>query len=520
MKKRWIFPILFILSLTTVFLLMAIFQLYTEAEKVQKSIFANEVLTAGETIVQKIEAILQGDTLDKIQGDTLSEEFVRSTPSSFTKYARQFIMDSASQKPIGVIRSLISYTSNNITVIKYDTTYFDTNYRNQFRYIPTEWESDAATGRHLENTTRGRKHGHGRLNMDKLEMDSNTINLLNRELLNRLVMEALGDVARHYTHDFALYNAITTNFVVPPAQNTPEQLLKSDYVFRLKENNHFSAPHYFIIYFPAERGIYFHMMKNIAFLILIFLGLIFFISGMTLIYLYRQKKWSDIRDDFVNNITHEFKTPIATIALASEAMSDQSIEENPVLRKSYISIIKDENERLQKMVHDILQLAQLKKGQLKMNVEKINIHDMIKWVVESVALQISSREGTLVLKLAATRPVIYGDSTHIGNVLINLVENAIKYSKEIPDIEISTHDEHGQLVIAVRDHGIGISKQNIKRVFQEFYRVSKGNIHDTKGFGLGLDYVKKIISLHGGNITVKSELNKGSVFTLYLPNKK
>ena len=512
MRKRLIIPVSVLLVATSILLLLSIFKLYTEAEKVQRSIFVSEVFHAGESVVNKIDAVLKGDSIEGFYSEVRNHE----DATVFRKYAKKYILDSLSRKPIGMVRSTISYTENDVLITQYDTTYFDTTYLELLPYNPTQWTTDFdAVSDNSPSVIRPSS-----TKKDLLEMDSNTMTLLNQEFLHRIIKESLGDIAQKYQFDFALYNELTGRFVVLPSISSPEVILKSGYIFSLKKSDRYHAQHTIIIYFPLERGIYFQMMKSIALLILFFLGVILIISGLTLYYLYRQKKLTDVRNDFINNITHEFKTPIATISLACEAMTDKGIIEEPAVREAYVSIIRDENERLKNMVNNILQLAQLKKGQLKINVEKVNIHELIKSVTESVALQISSRNGVLSLKLEAKNPIVFGDKAHIENAIINLVENAIKYSKESPDIKIATQNDKKYLVISVKDHGIGISKKNKKKIFGEFYRVSKGNVHDTKGFGMGLDYVKKVLSLHGGNITVESELNKGSVFTLYLPNKK
>lgn len=517
MRKRLIIPIICLLALTAILLLVAIFKLYTEAEKVQRSIFASEVLSAGDDIVNKIDAVLKGDSIPaKTEQPILSSD---SVPTVFHKYSKKFLLDSATRTPIGVIRSIMSYTEKNIFVTQYDTTYFDTNYRKNFPFMPSQWETDFDVSQ-FEDKRSGARNNRYKKDINLIEMDSSTMELLNRDFLNRIIKESLGDIAQKHEFDFALYNAFTTQFVVPPSIVSPEVILKSEYIFSLKNSDRFIAPHYLILFFPAERGIYFEMMKTISLLILFFLSIILIISAFTLFYLHRQKKTTDVRNDFINNMTHEFKTPIATISLACEAIADESTVEDAAAKMAYVSIIKDENERLKNMVNNILQLAQLKKGQLKMNIEKFDLHQLIKSVTESVALQISSNNGILRVKLDAPNPLIFADKTHIENCLINLVENAIKYSKKNPEIEICTQSDKKNMIISIKDNGIGIAKKNIKRIFNEFFRVTKGNIHDSKGFGMGLDYVKKIVSLHGGSITVKSEINKGSTFTLYLPIKK
>ncbi|MEG1556134.1 MAG: HAMP domain-containing sensor histidine kinase [Bacteroidales bacterium] len=516
MKKRIIVSFAILLGITTVMLVITIFQLYKEAEKVQRSIFVNEVLDAGDNIINKIDAVLKNDTL-AIQHNV--ENNKDSSQTVFSKLSKKFLLDSVSMRPIGVVKTTINFKESNATIVQHDTILFDTTYRNIFPFLNTLWTPDFDFNSE-EISKKKKKNFTKRKSIDLIEMDSNTIALLNPEYLNRIIKASLTENNITADYDFCLYNAFTTKFVVSPFEIEPEKILKSEYVFSLKHSEKFIAPHYLILYFPGERGIYFQRMSTISMLIICFLVIIIFVTGFTLLSLYRQKKISDVKNDFINNMTHEFKTPIATISLACEAMSDKSVIEDSAIKAAYVSIIKDENDRLKKMVTNILQLAQLKKGQLQMDIELFDIHELIKRITESLSLQILSNKGNLILHLDASCSKIFGDKSHIENVIINLIENAIKYSENSPKIEIETQNDKKHLILLVKDHGIGIAKRNRKKIFQEFYRVSKGNIHNTKGYGMGLGYVKKIISLHGGSITVKSELNTGSIFIIYLPIKK
>jgi two-component system phosphate regulon sensor histidine kinase PhoR len=234
--------------------------------------------------------------------------------------------------------------------------------------------------------------------------------------------------------------------------------------------------------------------------------------------LYRQKKISDIKNDFINNMTHEFKTPLSTITLACEALSGEYMNSKKN-REAYVSIIADENERLKMMVSNILQLAQLKKGQLKLHLEPCDIHELIIKICDSFSLLIKTNRGELREYLYAEHHTLSIDKMHIQNVIINLVENGIKYSNGEPKIAIKTENDKKNLLISVSDKGIGISKKGLKHIFDEFYRVTTGNIHNQKGQGLGLVYVKKIVELHGGSISVVSEPEKGTTFCIALPLK-
>ena len=521
MPKKFIIPLSIILMITAILLLGTIFKLYTEAEKVQKSIFTNELLVAGDYIVNQIDAVLKEDTISPeiVLPPIPPDENNDSIPLLLKRDTRKFLLDSLLPKPVGIERTTIYYTEKDIIHKIVDTTYFNTTYRQIFPYLPADWGENFEVNL-FENKSGKSRDNRYKKDINLIEMDSCTLQLLNRDFLNKIIRESLGDIARQNRFDFAVYNVFTTNFVIPPDFTPPEKILTSEFFFNLKNNEHFLAPHVVILYFPTERSIYLQMMGTIAPLIISFLGIILIISGYTLYYLYKQKKITEIRNDFVNNMTHEFKTPIATIALACEAIKDESTKNDTALHSSYVSIIQDENERLKNMVGNILQLAQMKKGQLKLDYERVDIHQLLQSIVSNVSLQVMSNKGVLSLHLNAEESVLLLDKAHIENVIINLVENALKYSNETPYIEIGTYIEKKNFVIYVKDNGIGIHKKNLKRIFHEFYRISKGNVHNTKGVGLGLDYVKKIVSLHGGTITAESEIHKGTIFTLYLPIKK
>jgi two-component system phosphate regulon sensor histidine kinase PhoR len=508
MKKRWIIPLIIVLAITTMLLITGIFKLYTEAEKVQRSIFTNEALVAGENIVNRIDVVLKGDTIPMHATDTLSS--ADTTKIIYQKYAKRFILDSANT-PTGLIRTTISYAKNNIINTINDTTYFDTNYRKIFPTLPF-WAIEVKE--ELDKIKPKIK-----TNANLIEMDSNTIQLLNRDFLNRIISEALIEQTIIANFDFALYNALTTKFVLEPTTVSAETMLASEYVFNLKTSDKFIAPHYLILHFENERGIYFQRMSTLMFFIAAFLAIIIFITLMTLFLLYRQKRNIEIRTDFIKNITHEFKTPISTISLACEGLEDPNLQDETALKEIYISIIKEENNRLKTMVSNILQLAQLNKGQLKMKMESCDMHELIKKVTDAVSLQISAANGNLSLQLNAENTLILGDMAHLENIIINMVENAIKYSNDKPVIEIKTYNIKKYFALSIKDYGTGIAKKNQKRIFQEFYRVSSGNIHNTKGHGLGLGYVKKVVVLHAGHIEVKSELNKGTNFIVFLPTK-
>jgi two-component system phosphate regulon sensor histidine kinase PhoR len=354
--------------------------------------------------------------------------------------------------------------------------------------------------------------------INRIEMDSNTIKLLNRDFLYRIIKESLLAQNINGDFDFALFNRFTGHFIVPPKGQFLEQILQSPFNFELKPSEKFLAPHLIMLYFPSERLILFQRNSFITTLIIIFVGIIILLFIFVLYSMYRQKKISDIKNDFINNMTHEFKTPISTITLACEALTGESINLKKN-REAYVSIITDENERLKLMVHNILQLAQLRKGQIKLQYEPCNIHELITQICNSFSLLIKSYKGNLKEYFYAEYFRLNVDKMHIQNVLVNLIENAIKYSPDGPKIAIRTENDKRNLLISISDNGIGMTKKSINYIFNEFYRVPTGNIHNQKGQGLGLVYVNKIVKLHGGTISVASELDKGTTFCISLPIK-
>ena len=239
--------------------------------------------------------------------------------------------------------------------------------------------------------------------------------------------------------------------------------------------------------------------------------------GVTIQALLRQKKLSEIKTDFINNMTHEFKTPLATISLAVDALRNEKVIRDPEKMNYFSGIIKEENKRMNKHVETILQAALLDKQELKLDMNKAHSHAMVLNALKNYQLQMQDVDGKVELHLDAKNDTIIADEVHFTSLLSNLIDNAIKYSKEKLVIKISTINEGKNIQIKIQDNGIGMSKETAKRVFEKFYRAHTGNIHNVKGFGLGMSYVKTVIDIHKGNITVDSTLGKGSTFTVEVP---
>lgn len=227
-----------------------------------------------------------------------------------------------------------------------------------------------------------------------------------------------------------------------------------------------------------------------------------------------------MKTDFINNMTHEFKTPIATISLASDSILSPSILENKDKVTRFINIIKQENKRMLSQVEKVLQMAQIEKENVELKFNAVNLHETIEDAVINAELKIQAKGGTIQTVLMSQNPIIEADQIHISSIINNLLDNAEKYTPEHPEIVITTRDVKGGIEFDVSDNGIGMTKDALKLIFEKFYRVHTGNVHDVKGFGLGLSYVKAMVDAHHGKIFVKSEPGKGSIFTIYLPSKQ
>lgn len=233
----------------------------------------------------------------------------------------------------------------------------------------------------------------------------------------------------------------------------------------------------------------------------------------------RQKRLSEIQKNFVNNMTHEIKTPLSTIGISAEVLLNPNIIENPDRLAKYASLILQQNKRLEKQIEKVLQLAQMEKKKYKLNKTNVDVHILFQELYDGMQALLDDVEGSLRLETKAEKHTIFADRVHLANVLHNLVDNAIKYSIGKPDIFIRTENWENHLYIYVTDHGMGIEKKYLSKIFQKFYRVPTGNIHDIKGFGIGLNYVKTVIKKHGWRIKVESIPNEGSTFKLIIPIK-
>ncbi len=267
----------------------------------------------------------------------------------------------------------------------------------------------------------------------------------------------------------------------------------------------------------AVKELRLRILTSILFTIIIITA--FYLTVRTML---RQKKLGEIKNDFINNMTHEFKTPIATISLAVDAMKNEKVLQDRDKMGYFSAIIKEENQRMNRQVETILKASQLEKQEVELNMQPLHAHEIIKDVVDNFALQLQEKGGKAELMLNATNDLVMADEVHFSNMINNLIDNAVKYSKENTPLllKITTHSKGKNLIIRVEDNGIGMNKETVKRVFERFYRAHTGNLHNVKGFGLGLSYVKTVVEAQEGEIKVDSVLGRGSIFTIDLPLKK
>lgn len=295
------------------------------------------------------------------------------------------------------------------------------------------------------------------------------------------------------------------------------RLAESNYKVNLYPNGIFQKNALLSVYFPEREEFIYKTLNWLLFISLIFSIIVLVTFAFSIYFILKQKKISEMKSDFINNMTHEFKTPIATISVAADSIINQKIIENPERIRFYTEMIKKENARMNQQVEDILTIARLEKKDFEFKWGAINLHDVIEDAIQSIVIQVEKKSGSVASELIAVNPVATSDSSHFANLIYNLLDNANKYSLNAPEIKISTSNTAKGVLIVVEDKGIGMTKAVQSRIFERFYRQTSGNIHNVKGFGLGLSYVKAVLEANRGSINVHSEPGKGSRFEVFIP---
>jgi two-component system phosphate regulon sensor histidine kinase PhoR len=295
------------------------------------------------------------------------------------------------------------------------------------------------------------------------------------------------------------------------------QLLETEFQVKLYPNDIFQKNLQLALFFPGRDSFVYRSLNWLLLLSFLFSLIILLTFALSVFYILRQKKISEMKSDFINNMTHEFKTPIATISVATDSITNPKVVNDPERIRYFAGMIKKENLRMNRQVEDILTIARLDQKDFEFNWEAIDVHELVDDAIQGIKIQIEKRNGKIETSFAASNSVITTDKIHCTNVIYNLLDNANKYSADSPQIRISTLNKNNGILISVEDKGIGMTKAVQSKIFERFYRQTTGNIHNVKGFGLGLNYVKAVLEANHGTISVQSESGKGSRFDVFLP---
>ncbi|MCX6305472.1 MAG: HAMP domain-containing sensor histidine kinase [Bacteroidetes bacterium] len=341
---------------------------------------------------------------------------------------------------------------------------------------------------------------------------------INKKNLQATLSKSFKDKGIDLPFEFAVFSPSSDSNRIPiRSADFKREYETSEHRISLFPNDLFQKPDMLLVFFPGQKS---QVLRSLSMLLIgsiLFTLIIILSSGGSIVVMIRQKKISDIKTDFINNMTHEFKTPIATISIAADSITNSRVISEPETIKNFTRIIKEENNRMNTRVEQVLQMALLDSRDFKLRQELVDMNYLIEKTVDHYRLQVEKREGTITTRLEAEHSVAEADEDHLRNVLLNLLDNANKYSISKPEIEVFSFNRSGRFIFGVQDTGLGMSPDVQRKVFDKFYRVTSGNIHNIKGFGLGLSYVKAIVLAHHGDIRIQSEPGKGSMFEISLP---
>lgn len=342
--------------------------------------------------------------------------------------------------------------------------------------------------------------------------------VIDANLLEFYLLEEFGNLGLHTNFEYAIYDCSNDNMVYGNYCNVEDRDFSESTDRALPKYDEFI--YYFGVKFPGHQSFLMGDMRlSVILSVITLLALVFF--SYAIFIMLRQKRLSELQRDFINNMTHEFKTPISSIRISSDAiLDDEAVQTDPRLHR-YADIIKQQNMRLNQHVEKVLSIARLDDEKFDLKLERVNLHEIICEVMKNKDLEIQRHNIHTELRLEASNPVLHADKMHLANVIYNLVDNAVKYaSREEPYLLVGTRDEHGGISIRVEDNGIGISEEHQKHLFRKFFRVPTGNVHNVKGFGLGLHYVKRIIDRHKWRIVVHSAPGEGTEMRILVPNRR
>lgn len=461
-------------------------------ESVERSLFQTAILVEENEALQYLGEVLETSTYKTNSSNILKSENFQSIDSVSKNFKTT---NTNKNRP----RIQLSTRHGNAT-IEETSRYLQEKFRQNFSRSKTIL--DQAVFRWLKESDS--KEISERVNFDELDV------IIEKVLLNNGV-----DLPFYYSIVDKQGNVIyKCNKSVQ--SNTTNNDVYSQKLFPSEENNREA---FLQVTFPSKQN-FIYKSLNLLLPSIILLVLILFIFTYAIIIIFKQKQLNTIKNDFVNNMTHELKTPISSISLASQMLQDSSIGLSAQTLGHISKVIRDETKRLSFMVEKVLQMAVFEKDKSILKVNEMQINLLIKEIVTNFSLKVTSKGGQITSKINATNDLALIDEVHFTNVIFNLLDNALKYCDKAPLLTIETWNEKDNYLISIEDNGIGMAKEDLKRIFEKFYRVSTGNLHNVKGFGLGLAYVKKIVAEHRGTIKVESELNIGTKFTITIPTLK
>ena len=407
-------------------------------------------------------------------------------------------------------------------------TFIDTNYKSHQVSFEIEEENifEPGDGNLVKKTTQTLKDKNGNVIQKSFNLGfspfgsyRNIIEDINPHSLSKALKKELINHGINTKFHIGLFS--NNRLIIKEKGIEKDKFLNSPYTVQLFEGQSFfhNNNDKLSLYFPKERGYLLGLVGPAMALSSIFILAILITFWITFATVVKQKKLAVIKNDFINNMTHELKTPISTISLACEVLNDKEIHKTNEKTTHYVNVINSENKRLGILVENVLQSAVLDKGDFNLKLYELDVHQTILNVISQAKVRIEASQGLITKEFNAKEPNIIADKVHLTNVISNLIDNAIKYSTSLPKIHIVTRNLNNGIIISVKDYGIGISKENISKIFDKLFRVPTGNVHDVKGFGLGLSYVKAIIDKHQGTIKVSSQIGKGSTFSIHLPFK-
>ncbi len=521
MKRPFIVIISILMALGLSVIIIIQIMWIKNATKIQNEQFDNKVNTVMNKVVEKLESAEVILFFSQSYGGLVSDSTYKEEAEKLAQIISYFVNDTALYQEQRALQGDFLYDTI-IPISKADVKAFK-----QHMDMPDDEENYASelqtdvdlSGYYLQQRVSNQTEKISAF-MNKMLYSYNVQNQLIHEridpdLLDDFIAEELQNNNIDQPYDFAVISAIDSSIVFA-SEHFDTAFIDSKYNTRLYPGDVFRKPYRLILHFPQKDYLIFKPISFLLFASLGFILILVILFSVSIYVMIRQRKISEIKNAFINNMTHEFKTPIATIRLASDSISNPNVLHHPEKVKHFSELINNETKRMNTQVEKVLQMALVEKTQFTLKKSKHFVHEMINKVLNNMKLQIESKHVNISFDDQASNDAIFTEEVHFLNMISNLIDNAIKYAKDKPEICITTKNIENLILIRIEDKGIGMSKDAQQRIFDKFYRVESGNVHNIKGFGLGLSYVKAIVDAHNGQISVKSEAGKGSCFEISL----